>query len=357
MDIALQRLRGQQIDGSRFADPAALVTWMGAVQAQDYGQSLWAIGLRTRGATRHTVETAIESGHILRTWPMRGTVHFVPAQDAAWMLGLSAPRLARTDKRRMDSLNLTEAALDKSANVLHDALKGSPPLARQLVLQKLNDAGVATDGQRGYHILWRLALAGLICIGPTRGKQQTFAWLADWAPTQRKLEGEEALAELARRYIRSHGPAAIQDFATWSGQNLTNSRRAFAAIETELATHTQEGRQYFYVKDLVAPAAPGSVHLLAGFDEYLLGYKDRRDVLHADHANKIVPGGNGIFLPMIIVDGQIVGTWKRTMKPKAIDVTIETFVTLSPAVHQKIHAELDRYSAFMELPLGKVAWQ
>lgn len=351
MNIALQRLINQRITGQQFDDPAKTVAWMGAMQAQDYGQALWAIGLRTRGSTRSTIEAAIADGKILRTWPMRGTIHFVPAEDAAWMVGLTAPKIIAADGRRMAQLELTDEIIKKSGQILHDALRGKKPLTRPAVLQTLQDAGISTANQRSYHILWRLALAGHICIGPMEGKQQTFVWLDDWAPRQTTLTREEGLAELARRYFQSHGPATLQDFSTWSSQNLTDSKQAVNAIRPELTAFNSENREYLLHKDAAKEVGHAQPLLLPGFDEYILGYKDRRDVLHADHAAKIVPGGNGVFYPMIIADGQVMGTWKRTIKPKVIDVNIQPFVKFSAAMHKQIQTELRHYEEFMNLPV------
>jgi hypothetical protein len=355
MDIAHRRLLNQHIAGELFASPEAVVRWMGAMQAQDYQQAVWAIGLRMQSATLAAVEQAIANRKILQTWPMRGTIHFVAAEDAKWMLALLTPRRLAADGLRQRQLELDERILARCRDLFHAALQGGKRLTRAGMMTLLEDAQISPAGQRGYHILWYLAQTGLICFGPMQGKEQTFVLLDEWVPRPRQLSREEALAELAGRYFASHGPATIEDFAGWAGLTLTDARAGFEAAKAGLASEKQDAKVYWFAADTAGQTLqdPSSLYLLPGFDEYLLGYKDRRDVLAAEHAGKIVPGGNGIFLPMIVVDGQVVGTWKRRLKKNALEVTLVPFTPLG--VSQAAIAEAaQRFSAFLGLPLASV---
>jgi hypothetical protein len=351
-DIAHQRLFNQHIAGEKFQQPEEVVRWMGALQAQDYQQALWAIGLRTQSASQATIEQAIENRTILRTWPMRGTLHFVPAEDAQWMLKLSAVRMLASDRRRQQQLELDEAIIARAHKLFEGALQGGKRLTRADMMQLLEGAGISTLGQRGYHLLWYLAQTGLICLGPMEDKQQTFVLLEEWVPHARQVSREESLAAFAERYFRSHGPATIQDFAGWAGITLTDAKAGLEAAKAGLISEEIDGQVYW-----MAEAAPGQqarqtpgVYLLPGFDEYLLGYKDRSAVLAAEHAPRIVPGGNGVFFPMIVVAGQVVGTWKRALGKKALNVALTPFMPLGDAEEQAIEAA-KAYSNFLGLPL------
>jgi hypothetical protein len=349
-------LLNQRIAGAQFQTPAEVVRWMGAMQAQDYHQALWAIGLRMQAATVAQVEQAIAEGQILRTWPMRGTIHFVPPDDAQWMLTLCASRMLAADARRMRQLDLTLEIIKRCQAVFGDALSGGKRLTRAEMLTLLENDGISTAGQRGYHILWYLAQSGVICLGPMDDKQQTFVLLDEWAPHARDLPREEALAELTRRFFTSHGPATLADFARWSGLTLTDTKAGVRMNSDALIATDIDGTDYWLSREQTAQAldAAAGVYLLPGFDEYVLGYKDRSAVLAAEHAQKIVPGNNGIFFPTVVIDGQIVGVWKRTLKRKGVDLAFEPVTTFGEQEVQVV-AAAHEYSDFLELPLASTA--
>jgi len=352
--IGMQRLVTHRLGGTPCTTPAEAVRWMGALQAQAYGQALWAIGLRTHAATLADVERAIADRRILLTWPLRGTLHFIPAQDAHWMLTVSAPRTLHAATRRMAQLELDEAIIERCAALFRDALAGGKRLTRPAMMALLADAGITPTGQRGYHILWQTAQAGVICLGPLEGRQQTFVLLDEWIPAARDLPREDAVAELAERYFTSHGPATVHDFAWWTGLTLTEARAGLDAVTSRLVVDKRGGAEYWL------SAAAGSaahealrVHLLPGFDEYVLGYKDRGDVLAPEHASKIVPGNNGIFMPALVVDGQVVGTWTRTRTRTALSLTLHPFAPLA-ATDESIAAAAQRYGDFIGVPVTSI---
>jgi hypothetical protein len=350
-EIARMRLLSQRIAGAKCTDPAALVRWLGAVQAQDYGQAVWAIGLRTQVPSLAAVEQAFANQQLALTWPMRGTIHFVPAEDAAWMLKLMAPRILKVENTRMKQFELNEAIVERSRAVFYKALEGGKRLLRAEMMQQLAQAGINPEGQRGYFLLRYLAQQGHICLGPLQGRQQTFARLDEWVPQPRKLSHEAALAELARRYFCGHGPATVHDFANWTGLTVGDARQGLEAVQSELASVKKEDKTYWFSAPASTAPLAENTQLLPGFDEYLLGYKDRRAVLEPAHASKIVPGGNGIFKPMVVADGQIVGTWKRALKKGSIDVAVSFFAAATVS-HKSIVAAAGRYCAFLALPQG-----
>ncbi|GER86954.1 hypothetical protein KDW_11160 [Dictyobacter vulcani] len=360
MDIAHQRLFNQRIDSGRFERPEDVVRWMGAMQAQDYQASLWAIGLRTQAATLADVEQAVCDRKILRTWPMRGTLHFVPAEDAKWMLALSAVRMLGRDKRRQELLELNEQIIERARELFVAALQGGERLTRPDAMQLLEDAGISTKGQRGYHLLWYLSQSGTLCMGPMEKKQQTFVLLDEWVLRPREFSREEALAEFVFRYITSHGPATIQDFAWWAGLTLTEAKAGFESVKSKFQLEKINGQSYWIAAD--APSRDeyltSSLHLLPGFDEYLLGYKDRSAVLAAEHTFKIVPGNNGVFMPTMVASGQVTGIWKRTLKKNAIEIQLQPFIQSGDAeTETNVSEAARRYSAFLNLPLSATTIQ
>jgi hypothetical protein len=288
-----------------------------------------------------------------RTWPMRGTLHFVAPADVRWMLALLAPRIIASGARRRQQLELDEATIARSQELFARGLEGGKQLTREEMYQLLEQAGVSTAGQRGYHMLARAAQDALICFGTPNGKQQTFVLLDEWAPQTKHLAGEEALAELARRYFTSRGPATLQDFMWWSGLAAADAKRGLEAARPALIHETMDNRVYW-----LSPHTPGlennqhTACLLPGFDEYLLGYRDRSAALDPAFAQQVCPGGNGVFFPTIVIDGRVAGTWKRTRKKGKVVITPSPFYGLSRAEYDAFAAAAECYAAFIGLPLA-----
>lgn len=334
--IARLRLRNQRLVGEHAADPEQVVRHLGAMQAQDYESALWGVAVRTTGASRAVVVAQIASGRIVRSWPMRGTLHFVPGEDVRWMLALTGARAMPKLEQRRARLAIEDATLRRAEKHTHRALEGGKQLSRGELLELLARANVPTDEQRGYHLLVQLAMRGLICFGPMRDKQATFALLEEWAPPQRSLTREESVALLVRRYAQSHGPATASDFAWWSGLTLREAQSALAQNE---APHDQP------------TSTVRSAHLLPGFDEYLLGYRDRSDVLDPAYQPQIVPGSNGVFAPILVYDGRVVGTWKRELTKRAVLVRFKPFTKLTTVARAALARAAERYGTYLGLPV------
>lgn len=349
-DIARLRLHSQQIVASHSRSPAEVVHTLGAMQAQDYSAALWAIGLRLPGSTQTQIEQAIAERTIVRSWPMRGTLHFVAATDLRWMLQLLAPRVISNTERRDRQLDLDKATYDRCSRLLQRKLRGKQ-LQRDQVYQLLEKEGISTAGQRGYHILWYLAQQEVLCFGPQNGKQPTFALLDDWLPQTKLLSRDKALAELTLRYFSSHGPATADDFSAWSKLTLTDIRRGLEMVSERLQLLRNGKIDYWMAKENDAHSEPPHALLLPAFDEYLLGYRERSAILDAKHANKIVPGGNGVFRPIMVLHGKVVGTWKKSVKKTSVTLAWEPFARLKQADLAAFDREAERYAAFLELPL------
>ena len=350
-DFRGRRMMHQRISNSAAASPVEVVSHMGAMQAQDYRNALWAVGLRTPSATEAVVEGAVAAGAIVRTWPMRGTLHFVAAADVHWMLELLTPRVIAAAAKRAEVHRLDVATLSRCRELCVELLCGGQRLTRAALFAELNARGIATEAQRGYHILWRLAQERLICFGPHEGKQPTFVLLDEWVPPTKRARPRDPLAELARRYFSSHGPATLQDFVWWCGLKVVDARAAIAAAG--LTQESIDGVPHWTSAHGAAPAGDiaAAAHLLPAFDEYLLGYRDRSAALDALHAGKVVPGNNGVFQPTVVVNGRIVGTWKRAVKARAVIVTIEQFAPLSRSARSAITTAADSYGRFMSAPV------
>lgn len=314
------------------------------MQAQDYASALWAIGLRLPAATEAGVERAVAERQIVRTWPMRGTLHFVAADDVRWMLELMTPRIIAGARRRWDELEFTDSLWSRIRKLAVGILRGRAH-TREALLAGLEREGISTAEGRAYHIPWRLAQEAVICFGPREGKQKTFVLLDEWVPSSRKLSGGEALAELALRYFTSHGPATQADFVWWSGLKVSDARIGIAAVAPQLASETVDGKVYWMRDCGFAGVEMG--FLLPGFDEFLLGYADRSASLDAKHASKIVPGSNGIFLPMLVHDGKVAGTWKRTSGKSSVTIRAAPFARMAKT---PFAAAAKRYGAFLGAP-------
>jgi len=350
-EIPQHRLAHQHIQGGRHQSVAEVVAALGAMQAQDYNGVLWAMGLRLPGTTEKMVEQAIADRQVVRSWPMRGTLHFVAAADLRWMLELLTPRVLAGSERRWAELELDAKVFARCEKLFVKALAGNQSLTREALLACLERDGIHVGPQRGYHILWRLAQEGVICFAARQGKQFTFALLEEWVPSAKKLQREAALTELARRYFTSHGPATLADFAWWSGLKVADARAGIEGAAKQLAQVTCAGTDYWLAKNLPVPAEVSPAQLLPGFDEYLLGYQNRSAVLPALHASKIVPGGNGMFLPTLVLHGQVAGTWKRAVTKKKIALTLSPFASLKPAQKNMLAEAARHYSAFAGLPV------
>jgi hypothetical protein len=339
------RLAAQGIAHPTLESPVDVVRGMLAMQAQDYLGTLWSVGLRTRAATETDVEAAHASGAIVRSWPLRGTLHLVAAEDLGWMLSLTGERSVRSYAARDRELGLDADDFARVAAITQERLAGHGRADRAELLEAFRDGGVAPDGQRGGHLLGHLAFTGLIVLcGRTE-----YALLDDHVREPRRLEPDAAAEELALRYFMGHGPATVRDLAWWSGLPLTFVRDATARVRDRLDAIEVDGVEYL-MRTGLEPDGDG-VHALPGFDEYLLGYTDRAAALAPERADTIVPGGNGMFLPTIVARGEVLGTWKRTRASRVVRVTTGPFAPLSGVAERGFASAMRRYGRFLGSPV------
>ena len=304
-DVPRQRLASHALTGTPLPTALAVVRRLGALQAQDRAATLWSLGVRS-GLTKDEVEAAVERREVVRTWPMRGTLHWVPGEDARWMCRLLSAPAARAARRVREAAGITDEVAAEGRRLLERALADGP-LSRPALYARLDDGGWETTRQRGYHLIVDLAQQGVVVQAGMDGKQPTFALLEDWVPTSREVDDDEGLAIMVERYVRGHGPVGEKDVAGWWGGTLKQVRAALAQLGDRV--HREDG--LLVHRDAEAPATGLTRHLLPAFDEYLLGHKDRSHVLDPEQLERIVPGGNGVFGGTVVVDGVVAGTWKR----------------------------------------------
>ncbi len=343
------RLYNQHISQQGFREPHEIVAWSGVMQGQDYTGAKWSIGLRLPACTDAKIEQAIEQKTILRSWLLRGTLHFVAAQDIRWLTDLIGSRQIASSARRYRELELDEQTLSRSNEILVRTLQNHPEVQRTALFESLEHAGISTHGQRGYYLLHHASLSGLICQG-TAPKNESYFMLM---PEAKTLPREVALAELAKRYFTSHGPATLPDFTWWSGLPAADARAGFEAVKSQFISETVDQHTYWMLLTTQSFSSEShEMYLLAGFDEYLLGYKDRSTVLPPQHAQKVVPGGNGVFFPTIVVNGQVVGTWKRTLKKHTVSLTPTPFENLSDMEQKTFQSQAEKYANFLEISIS-----
>jgi hypothetical protein len=335
---------------------AETVRWMTGMQAQDFQAALWAVGARIPKSGASRVRAALDEGAIVRSWPFRGTLHLLAPEDLRWILAITSGRTVRSAAGRLRQLEIT----DRDAGICRDAalglVAGGRPATRQELFTAFEAAGQSTKGQRGIHLLSLLCQDASLVPGPLAGNQQKLAAFDEWIPESRSVDREAGIAELLLRYLRSHGPATLRDFAWWSGLPLTETRAVFGAVSRQLAELGYDGTSYWLAPETAAlldDGAPGqrSVVILPGFDEFVLGYTDRSIVLPAEHVQDIVPGDNGMFKKAIVAGGQVVGGWGRDGSSRTAAVVPFPFDAvngLRPAVQKSFELQAARYLDFLD---------
>jgi hypothetical protein len=354
-DIARKRLCNQHIAPQFFNNPAELVGCLGAVQAQDYTAAKWALGLRMEGAVDCDIEHAFNSGSILRTHVLRPTWHFVTPADIRWMLALSAPRINAFNAYYHRSLGLDHSIFTRSNAALSKALEGGRHLTRTELTAVLQAAGIATDGLRLIHLVCAAELDGVICSGARRGNQFTYALLDERVPPRRTLDREEALSMLALRYFRSHGPAALADFAWWSGLGMADARKGLQLVKSEFTSEQVDGREYWFSNSQSHHGTDGtSAFLFPNYDEFMVGYKDRGAVYDPSHGKELGPRTNILFYHAIVIGGRIAGTWRRAQKTNLVEIELNPLIPFKDYETHAVELAAVRYGQFLGQPVSLI---
>jgi hypothetical protein len=349
--IAERRLLNQCITGPGRRRPSDVVAWCGAVQAQEYEAAKWGLGLRMQeGAVDAEIERAFEQGQILRTHVMRPTWHFVTPDDIRWLLELTAPRVLRLTSPYKRRLELDARTLLRGTAVIERALGNGPYLTRAELGERLRRSRLVMSGLQLAHLTMHAELEGVICSGPRRGKQFTYALLAERAANARRLNRDEALGELSRRYFSSHGPATVRDFAWWSGLTTADAKRG---LEINSARREEvNGRAYWSV----ASTARGRLrkrptHLLPIYDEYLVAYRDREAVPHGPSVIASPTRGPVTYRHALVIGGQVAGTWRTAGNSGSMLIEATVSGRLTERERRGLANAVRRYEHFRGIPM------
>lgn len=340
---------------ARRTGPDAVVTavqHMLAMQTQDYRGGLWSVGARTEAATEAEVRAALGDGRLVRTWPMRGTIHTVAGDDVRWLTALLGPRASHAAAGRRRALGLTDAEIAIARSTWERELAGRVAKQRGPLFAALDAAGVDSSNQRGAHLLRHLAEQGVLCFGPHDGNQPTYALVDEWVPPANARSRDDALAELALRYFTSHGPATVDDLARWAYLTKADVRAGLHQVASDLVELQVDQTSYWCAPTVAETRADATSEtlLLAGFDEYMLGYRDRSAIADRAVEAAIVPGGNGVFKPTIVRNGRVLGTWTLTKRAKFQHASPTWLVDTARPTPTELDAATSRYAAFTGVP-------
>jgi len=353
------RLARQMLAEHPPVTPGDVVRRLGAVQAQDLPGAKWALAFRSGGGlTEDAVDQAIAEKQVVRSWPMRGTLHFVAPEDLRWMLDVTTPKLFERAAARERQLELTAEDFRAAREAALAALRGGEALTRKVLLARLEEAGVSTQNQRGYYLLWHLSQEGLLCFGPMRDKQPTFVLLDEWLPPTPPIPRDEAITLFARRYFNGHGPATLQDLARWAGIGVPEARAGLQAVADEFESAEIDGAVHWFAPEAELARAktrasgdPDGCRLLPAFDEYLVGYGKREPMFtefHGRYHSRVA--ANGILTPTVLMGGLVVGTWKRSLRPREVVITVEAFRTLHKSERRNLAEQVAAYGDYLGLP-------
>ncbi|HXE79243.1 MAG TPA: winged helix DNA-binding domain-containing protein [Vicinamibacterales bacterium] len=344
--IAARRLQNQRLASPSERSAVSLVSWLGAVQAQEFGPARWGLGVRLPAScTDADIARAFDDGRILRTHVMRPTWHFVPRDDIRWMLALTAPRVHQRMAPYNKRLGLAARLLTRAASILERAVAGGRFLTRPELQAELARAGIDASTQRLGHIVMYAELEQILCSGPRRDRRSTYALLAERAPNTRPLPRDEALALLGKRFFQSHGPATVRDFVWWSGLTTADARRALEMNRAR--SETIDGLTYWTLPGRSGrDVTPRDVHLLPIYDEYVVAYRDRAAVPLGPTVTRWA-AGPATFRHALIVAGQIAGTWFTAAKEGALEIEIAPFARPSPATRTALGEAAERYGRFV----------
>lgn len=342
-DLLRRRLRIQRLIGPSFRTATDAVRFFGAFQAQDYLGAKWSLGMRVKGATDASLDAALNAGRIIRTHLLRPTWHFVAPADLRWMLALSAPQVNRIGSYSYRELELDGKLFARVHRLLERGLQGRQQLTRDEVAALLARGKITGDGRRIAHILMEAELAGLICSGKLEGKQHTYALVEEWVAPGRTYSRAEAVAELARRFFASHGPATLKQFAWWSGLTVTEARKASEAL-TGFGREVIGGVEWFAPPSRTSGGHQPAAHLIPEYDEVLTGWAEIGiPRMMSDRRKGRL---TNTFDRPILVDGEWRGTWRRLVGPKEVTIELELFDRWGRQEEGAVRGAVERYSQF-----------
>ena len=346
-EIPARRLRNLRLTGPSFTSPVDAIRWHGAMQAQDYGPAKWSVGQRSTGVGDKDLDRALAEGSIVRTHVLRPTWHFVARDDLRWLLALSGPRVHQHMRARLRQLGLDDQVLVRCRAIIVSALKGGMTLTRNEIGSILEHAGIDRSGQRLAHILGHCELEVLICSGGLKGKHHSYALADERVPNEDRFDRDEALVELTRRYLRSHGPAAVEDFRWWASLTVADIRKALDMLGAQVQSEIiDDVVLWSMASDSEPPPRAHGVHLLQAYDELVVGYTRSR-FLGDPQARRAQTAWRDRTLPngFVLWDGRLAGHWRRTNHKDS--TRLEVFTYEQPkAIVPALQAAGDNFGAF-----------
>jgi len=328
-----------------------VVADVGGIQAQEVEAGMLSIGVRCEGISANDVTRAwIGDRSIIRTWTMRGTLHFVAADDLPWMLPLFGPVFIRTSRKRRLDLGLDEETGRRGVQMLRDLLGERGAMTKAEIAEVLSAKGTPMEGQASIHLIRLAALQGWVCYGPPLGKKDTFVLIEDWLGKRIEMSGKKGIEKLARRYLTAFAPATVEDFASWSGLSIRDCRMAWENIGdslVEVKTGNSTAWMFKSQMDILEETESRPVvRLLPRYDTYLLGYTNRSLIIDPEHVKRIYAGG-GMIHPALLVDGKVAGTWIINRRRGHAGVKVEPFKQLPSSVQNDLEAEIKAVSHFL----------
>jgi uncharacterized protein YcaQ len=357
--LLVRRSAAQLLDGRITGGPEDGARALLAVQAQD--KSAWRLALRARvaGITAADVDGALtEKRSLVVSWLNRGTLHLVCADDYPWLWALSAPTQRVAIRSRLAREGFSRDEADRGVALIERSLIEEGPLSRGRLRERLKEKGIPTEGQATVHLLFAAANRGLAVLGPVAGGEHLFVHPREWlgaAGQPTPLAGERrdlALTELARRYLRGHGPATERDLAKWSGLPLRDAHVGLRGMATELvelegdlldladrrpSAFQLEAR---WARETLPP------RLLPGFDPCLLGWREREPFVRPIDEAAVIPPGGGIFRAVATVDGVAAATWGLRRQGDRVAVRIDPFRPLDSEPAATLQAEAEDVARF-----------
>ncbi len=365
-DIIKSRLFNQQIANSRYTNVQDLLSWMVAIQAQEFAMARWSIGLRLGSDNKGMpvlkdvdIETFFNSGKIIRTHLLRPTWHFVTPDDLRWLLALTGPRVNAANAFMYRKMELDASVFKRSHDIIVKALEGGKQLTRDSLKEALARKKIQGDGVRIGLLMMKAELDGLICSGARQGNQFTYALIDEWVPAAKPLTREEALTKLVGQYFTSRGPATLADFMTWSGVLMKDVRDTIASMKGLFAKEIIDGKEYFFtpaaLENISSPASRKiqDTFLMPDYDEYGISYKDRSAIFDPKRLTLTIKGGNPVFNRMIVIRGKIAGTWRRTLKNGTAQIQTVPFVGLNKTEYRELSFAIKRFESFIETGKSK----
>ena len=343
------RLANQQLSVHQHTNIKTLVSHMGAMQAQDFAMSKWAVGIRLNNCTEHAVEAAINSADIIRTHVLRPTWHLVCADDIFWMLQLTAPAVKAIMRSNDKRLELTDTLFSKANKIIEKAL-GKRHHSREELIDELKKHNIVVTENRFAHFMMRAELEGIVCSGGIINSKFTYALLAERVKKKKNLTREEALQALATRYFQSHGPAKLSDFMWWSGLTGKAAKDAVNMLDKSFVKESFGGEIYWLKQGTKLTGTKQSIFLLPAYDEYIISYKDRSAVVNNEAVKKVI-SSNGIFWPVVVVNGKVAGKWSRKIINHTVKIKNDMFAVDSNLINNKIKKRASEFAEFVNKKL------